>query len=82
MATGQREYPTQEALIEGCKKREPLAQRSLYDAYAPRMLTLCVRYAGDRERAKDMLHDGFITIFNNLDHLLSFIILKINKFFF
>lgn len=67
MATGQREYPTQEALIEGCKKREPLAQRSLYDAYAPRMLTLCVRYAGDRERAKDMLHDGFITIFNKIE---------------
>lgn len=67
MAIQKREYPTQQAIIEGCIKRESLAQRSLYDMYAPRMLTLCMRYAGDRERAKDMLHDGFITIFNKIE---------------
>lgn len=31
------------------------------------MLTLASRYAGDRERAKDILHDGFITLFNKID---------------
>ena len=67
MGIQRREYSTQQELIEGCIKREPTAQRKLYEIYAPRMLTLASRYAGDRERAKDILHDGFITLFNKID---------------
>lgn len=61
-----REYSTQQEIIDGCIKREPAAQRKLYEVYAPKMLTLAARYAGDRERAKDILHDGFITLFNKI----------------
>lgn len=67
MATRKREYSTQQELIEGCIKREAPAQRKLYETYASRMLTLATRYAGDRERARDILHDGFITLFNKID---------------
>ena len=67
MGIQRREYSTQQELIEGCIKGEPTAQRKLYEIYAPRMLTLASRYAGDRERAKDILHDGFITLFNKID---------------
>jgi RNA polymerase sigma-70 factor (ECF subfamily) len=67
MGIRKREYSTQQEIIEGCIKREPPAQRKLYEVYAPKMLTLATRYAGDRERAKDILHDGFITLFNKID---------------
>ena len=67
MGIQRREYSTLQELIEGCIKREPTAQRKLYEIYAQRMLTLASRYAGDRERAKDILHDGFITLFNKID---------------
>lgn len=67
MATRKREYSTQQELIEGCIRREPPAQRKLYETYSPRMLTLATRYSGDRERAKDILHDGFITLFNKIE---------------
>lgn len=30
------------------------------------MLTLCIRYIGERERARDVLHDGFITVFEKI----------------
>lgn len=31
------------------------------------MFPLCMRYAGDRAVAEDMLRDGFITLFTRLD---------------
>ena len=31
------------------------------------MFPICIRYAGDRESAQDILQDGFITLFTKLD---------------
>jgi RNA polymerase sigma-70 factor (ECF subfamily) len=31
------------------------------------MFPVCIRYAGDRESAQDILQDGFITLFTKLD---------------
>ena len=31
------------------------------------MFPICIRYAGDREVAQDILQDGFITLFTKLD---------------
>lgn len=42
------------------------SQKALYDRLAPRMFPLCMRYAGDRALAEDMLQDGFITLFTRL----------------
>ena len=42
-------------------------QKALYDRLAPRMFPICIRYAGDREVAQDILQDGFITLFTKLD---------------
>jgi RNA polymerase sigma-70 factor, ECF subfamily len=39
---------------------------SIYDAYAPALLSLCLRYCGNIEDAEDVLHDGFIKIIRNL----------------
>ena len=32
-----------------------------------RMLGICLRYTGDRDTAQDLLHDGFIKIFDSFD---------------
>lgn len=54
-------------MIEACKKGDRAAQRALYDRLAPRMFPICIRYAGDREVAQDILQDGFVTLFMKLD---------------
>ena len=54
-------------LIESCIKGDRAAQKVLYDRLAPRMFPLCIRYVGDREKAEDILQDGFVTLFTRLD---------------
>ena len=54
-------------LIEGCRKQNRRAQRQLYERYASRMFAVCMRYAKDKDRAQDILQDGFITVFNKID---------------
>lgn len=50
-------------LAEGCRNGDGAAQRELYDRYAGRLLALCLRYAGDRATAEDLLHDAFLKIY-------------------
>ena len=54
-------------LIDGCLEKKRIAQRQMYERLASKMYPVCVRYVGDRELAKDVLHDGFITLFSKLD---------------
>lgn len=54
-------------LIESCMKGDRASQKVLYDRLAPKMFALCIRYAGERELAEDILQDGFITLFTHLD---------------
>jgi RNA polymerase sigma-70 factor (ECF subfamily) len=53
-------------LIAACVKGNIVAQRELYDKYAAKMLGVCLRYAGNRDVARDLLHDGFIRLFNKI----------------
>lgn len=54
-------------LIAQCLKNDALAQKHMYEWLAPRMHALCLRYIADREAARDVLHDGFITLFSKFD---------------
>lgn len=54
-------------LVRECLKNSRLAQKELYGKLAPRMYSLCIRYVGNTETAKDILHDGFIALFSKLD---------------
>ncbi len=53
-------------LIESCIKGNRTSQKALYDRLAPRMFPLCMRYVSDRVLAKDILQEGFITLFTRL----------------
>lgn len=57
---------TEEAMIKGCLRNQALAQQELYYRYSPKMLSVCYRYAKNREDAEDMLQEGFIRIFKQL----------------
>lgn len=54
---------TEEAILKGCIKNDALAQRELYNKHSPRMLSVCYRFAHNREDAEDMLQEGFIKVF-------------------
>ena len=41
--------------------------KAIYEKLAPKMMSLCLRYMGDREDAKDVLQDGFVTLFSKID---------------
>ena len=53
-------------LVEACIKGERKSQKQFYQMFYGKMLASCMRYAENREEAKDLVHDGFIKVFANL----------------
>jgi RNA polymerase sigma factor (sigma-70 family) len=58
---------TEYELIKGCIKQESSCQRLLFEQYAGKMMTVCLRYAHDSMEAEDMLQEGFIRVFNYIE---------------
>jgi len=58
---------TEADLIKGCKAKDRLAQKELYERYKKAMYTLCYRVVGDFETAEDVLQEGFIKVFRGID---------------
>ena len=54
-------------LIAECLRGNPKAQKTFFDKFAPKMMTVCLRYMKSSEEAEDMLQDGMIKVFNYLD---------------
>lgn len=61
----------EEKLIQGCINEDKVAQRYLYDHFAPKMYYVCLRYARHASEAQDMLQDGFIKVFDNISSFKS-----------
>ncbi|HMM03334.1 MAG: RNA polymerase sigma factor [Dysgonomonas sp.] len=54
-------------IIAGCKEQKREAQKMLYEAYARKMYSICLRYSSDQDAAQDLLQDGFMKVFANID---------------
>ena len=54
-------------LIKGCIAGDPRSQELLYERFAPKMYAVCLRYAGNNDDAQDLLQEGFIKVFRNLE---------------
>lgn len=54
-------------LIKGCINRDSRMQEELYNRFAPKMYAVCLRYSNNTDDAQDLLQEGFIKIFKNLD---------------
>lgn len=61
-----KEKISEEQLIAGCIRGERRMQEEFYKLFAPRMFSICLRYAGDYFQAEDMLQEGFIRAYANL----------------
>jgi RNA polymerase sigma factor (sigma-70 family) len=57
---------TEEAILAGCLRNNATAQKELYARYSPKMLSVCYRFAHNREDAEDMLQEGFIKVFSQI----------------
>ena len=58
---------SEEKIIEGCLKNDRVAQKALYDQYKKKMYTLAYRITSSFEDANDVLQEGFLYVFENLD---------------
>lgn len=47
-------------LARYCRQKDRLAEDELYNRYAARLYTLCRRYCGDPEEAKDLMMEGLV----------------------
>ncbi len=56
-----------EQIIDGCKRGESKAQRSLYEKYSRRMFGICLRYCDSREEAEEVLQEGLLKVFQKID---------------
>lgn len=54
------------SLLNECLKGSSIAQKKLFEKYAPKMMFVCLRYCKEREDAEDALQDAFIKVFNSL----------------
>ncbi|MFA6248655.1 MAG: RNA polymerase sigma factor [Mucilaginibacter sp.] len=57
-----------QTLWEGCMRNDRKQQELLYKALAPKMLAVCMRYAKDKDEAQDILQEGFIKMFKNMEN--------------
>jgi RNA polymerase sigma factor (sigma-70 family) len=60
---------TEEELVKGCIREHRASQQKLFEQYAGKMMSVCLRYARSREEAEDLLQDAFMKVF---DHIAEF----------
>jgi RNA polymerase sigma-70 factor (ECF subfamily) len=57
---------TESDLIAGCVEGDRQMQEELYNRFAPKMYSVCMRYADNANDAQDLLQEGFIKVYKNL----------------
>ncbi|MGV3509053.1 MAG: RNA polymerase sigma factor [Sphingobacteriaceae bacterium] len=53
-------------IISGCKSRDRKSQKELYKQYFGFSMKICLRYAEHKEEAVEIVNDGFMRVFNNI----------------
>jgi RNA polymerase sigma-70 factor, ECF subfamily len=61
------ETRTVQALIDGCLKGDRRSQQAVYKMFYGKMKSVCMRYTRDHDQAMDVLQEGFVKVFNNLE---------------
>ena len=55
------------AHIEGCRRRESKSQRWIFERYYRLMFGVCMRYVSDRDAVQDVVQEGFLKVFTNIE---------------
>jgi len=58
-------------LLQGCIAGDRRMQEELYKRFSPKMYAVCLRYAGNADDAQDVLQEGFVKVFKNLNRFRS-----------
>ena len=58
-----------ETLLEECRKGNAKAQKALYKTFSKKMFMHSYRYLRNKEDAEDILVQGFLKVFQNIDKL-------------
>ena len=58
--------PEEKNLIDRCINGDSRAQKILFERHYGKMLGVCIRYATDRDEAKDIMQEAFIKVFQKL----------------
>ncbi len=59
-----------ESIIKACLERNQNAQSLLYKQFFGYSKSVCLRYSSNQEEAKEILNEGFLKVFNNLEKYL------------
>jgi len=54
-------------LIAGCLKNDRKCQQRIYELFYGKMLSVCMRYTKDLDQGKELVQEGFIKLFGNLE---------------
>lgn len=49
-----------------CARGDDKARKEMYTRYAGSLYAICIRYVGDRELARDLMHDSMIRIYDTI----------------
>lgn len=58
---------SEESIIDGCRKGDRKSQYILYESYSRKMMGICMRYVNDVMDAEDIVQNGFVKVFNNIE---------------
>jgi RNA polymerase sigma-70 factor (ECF subfamily) len=56
-----------QALIDGCLKEDRKSQQALHKMFYGKMKAVCLRYTRDNDQAMDVVQEGFVKVFANLE---------------
>ncbi|MFZ1692312.1 MAG: sigma-70 family RNA polymerase sigma factor [Flavobacteriales bacterium] len=54
-------------LVDGCMAGDRRAQQRVHEHFYGKMMAVCMRYTKNTDQAKDILQDGFIKVFRNME---------------
>ena len=53
-------------LVKQCAKNDRKAQKEIYQLFAGKLFSICLKYSNNKQEAQDNFQDGFITIFDKI----------------
>src|ERR1017187_5283808 len=62
---------TDAQVIQGCMSGDRKFQQVLYNMFSAKMFAVCLRYANEYNSAQDLLQEGFVKVFKNIEKFRS-----------
>ena len=62
---------TETQIIQGCIAGDRKFQQVLYNHFSGKMFSVCLRYANEYNSAQDLLQEGFVKVFKNIEKFRS-----------